>query len=114
MRVTLPLWLSIGLTLALPAVAQSSGPELKISNSSNDVTVSWPQSAYYWLLESTTDPVGGSWTNFATASELAAGISFLPPGGNASVATNFSETDVIGIFPATDEQRYFRLKPTTG
>ena len=89
-------------------------PDITVSNGT--ASLSWPLTAYYYLLQSTTNLSGSnSWFNVATASPISSSYSFIIPGESTPVATAPIITNVVGnnfvITQSTaNAQQFFRLK----
>jgi hypothetical protein len=89
-------------------------PGLTVSN--GIAGLSWPQNAYYYLLQSSTNlTASNSWFNVATASPLSAQYSFsIPPQTvattPASVITNLIGGSFVVTRTISNAQQFFRLR----
>jgi hypothetical protein len=89
-------------------------PGITVANGT--ASLSWPLTAYYYLLQSSTNLSGNdSWFNVATASPVSSTYSFIIPGQSNLVATAPVITDVVGSnFVVTQStasaQQFYRLK----
>lgn len=96
-----------------------AAPTLKIGSSNNSVTVSWPATAYHYVLQTTADELAPesatAWTNAWTASPALADI----PGattqpGSPQLSTNFANDRFCITLPATKDLELFRLEAAAG
>jgi hypothetical protein len=99
----------LALLMAASAAAQSSAPELKIAGKPDGVAVSWPLTAFYYVLETKTNLSSSvAWTNSTTASKVIASSCWV--GGFPALTTNVSEDEILAALPATNVKQFFRLK----
>lgn len=94
-----------------PAFSQPTLPSLNIAAPNDAVTVSWPLTGYYFILQSATDmSPSATWTNLFTGSKIVASMVSENPDGPAGVATNSMGLEFVTQFGMTNEQQFFRLK----
>jgi hypothetical protein len=94
-----------------PVIAASNAPSLKIRGSNETITVAWPASAYYYVLEAKTNTASAPWQGLATAAKVASypgTIMSLP------IVTNFVGNEFAVTRARTNDQQYFRLGSPPG
>jgi hypothetical protein len=100
--------------LFAPAVkGQSNLPALTIAPAAEGVTVSWPLTAYYSVLEAATNlSTSAPWVGVATAARAASFASYSEFTGYLPIATNVVGSNVAVNLAATNVQQYFHLGST--
>ncbi|HEY4415710.1 MAG TPA: hypothetical protein VGO57_08465, partial [Verrucomicrobiae bacterium] len=97
-----------------PPLSFAQTPAINISNGAANIT--WPLTAYYYLLQTTTNlSASNAWDNVATASPLSSIYSSsIPPqttvATTAAVITNVLGTNFVISQPFADNQRFYRLR----
>jgi hypothetical protein len=100
--------------LLRPPSTFAQTPGITVSNGT--ASLSWPLTAYYYLLQSSTNlPGSNSWFNVATASTESSIFSFIIPGDNTLVAEAPIISNVVGdnfviTQATTNAHQFFRLQ----
>jgi hypothetical protein len=96
----------LGLALSL-LTAQGQGIGIAITNVNRPATISWPLTAYHYLLQSTTNFAdANAWNNLGSASPATA--AFI--GNNALAFTNFTANSILFTQQIAGASQFFRLK----
>ena len=104
----------VAATLLCQPTTFAQTPGITVANGT--ASLSWPLTAYYYLLQSTTNLAGSnSWFNIATATPISSAYWFIIPGENPPVGTVPIIKNIVGnnfvITQSTaNAQQFFRLK----
>ena len=99
-------------TPTLPAAAETNAPTLRMTASNGVSRVFWPVTAYFHILQSTTDlSPTAAWTNLATGDQLVASNTFPATGGFAAWASSIVGKEITWNLPADGPHQFFRLSP---
>ncbi len=102
------LWLGLA---GQSGLAQSSAPALRLVSSNQTERVFWPTSAYYYLLQSTTNLANNnSWVNEVSASLMVSWFSSENSGGSAGLATDTSSNQFFFAQTKLPVNKFYRLK----
>lgn len=92
-------------------LAQSSAPTLQLVSSNQTARVFWPTSAYYYLLQSTTNLANNnSWVNEVSASLMVSWFSSENSGGSAGLVTDTSSNQFFFAQTKLPVNKFYRLK----